>query len=90
MTEEKSRVSKRHLKMMLDFFEKYDMCPYESKKQLEASYKIGSGQHYSSGVLDFGNYTWAIETLKELIARKEKETSRVKKVKVSGINRRYF
>jgi len=90
MAEEKSRVSKRHLKMMLEFFEKYDMCPYEAKKQLEASYKISSGQHYSSGVLDYGNYSWAIDTLKELIARKEKETSRVQRVHVRGLNRRYF
>jgi hypothetical protein len=85
------KVDKRVLKSMLDFFEKYDMVPMAGKKDLEAAYQAANNSHYNSGVFDYSDYTWQIEALKELIARKEKETSRVKKtVRTSGVNRRYF
>lgn len=75
--------------MMLDFFEKFDMCPMDAKKALNQAYLMANPDHYSNGTLDYSNYSWAIDTLKELIARKEKETKRVK-TKAAGVNRRYF
>lgn len=85
------KVDVRVLKSMLSFFEKFDMVSAMDKQVLEAAYQSANPCHCSSGVFNFENYTWQIEALKELIARKEKETSRVKKtVQASGVNRRYF
>jgi hypothetical protein len=85
------KVDKRVLKSMLNFFEKFDMIPAADKKELENAYQAANPNHHASGAFYFTNYSLEIEALKELIARKEKETSRVKKtVQASGINRRYF
>lgn len=84
------KVDKRVLKSMLSFFEKFDMVPMNAKKELENAYQAAQPCHYSSGVFTYSDYTWYIEALKELIARKDRETARVKKAVPAGVNRRYF
>ena len=89
MTDKK--VSKRVLESMLNFFEKLDMVPMEAKRALEDAYQSSNTYHYSSGCLNSNNYSWYIDALKELIARKDRETNRVKKsVRASGVNKRFF
>jgi len=85
------KVDKRVLKSMLSFFEKFDMVPAQAKKDLENAYQSANSGHYSSGVFTYSEYNWYIDALKELIARKDRETSRVKRtVKESAVKARYY